>query len=297
MKKYVSIDIGGTAIKYGIINEAGQVLHNNQMSTEAYKGGPEIVNKIIDIVEKCQIEEEIYGICIATAGMVDVQNGKILFALPDIIPNYSGTCLKEILENQFHIPCEVENDVNCIGLAESISGAAKGKKNVLALAVGTGIGGCAVIDGKIYHGFSGSACEIGYMHIDDSDLQSAGSTSALIKKVASWKEESVFLWNGYRVFEEAKKGDSLCVKAIDEMVDALGKGIANLCYVLNPETVVLGGGIMAEGEYLKKKLEAAVERWLIPAIASKTTVAFAKHQNNAGMLGAFYHFRQRQGME
>ena len=297
MKKYVSIDIGGTAIKYGILDESGQVLCMDQMNTEAYKGGPEIVKKITHIVKKCQTETKICGICIATAGMVDVQKGEILFALPDIIPNYSGTCLKKIMENQFHIPCEVENDVNCIGLAESTSGAAGGKKNVLVLSVGTGIGGCAVIEGKVYRGFSESACEIGYMHIDDRDLQSVGSTSALVKKVAMWKNESIHLWNGCRVFEEAKKGDLLCIKAIDEMMDTLGKGIANLCYVLNPEIVVLGGGIMVEEEYLKDKLNLAVERWLIPAVLSNTTIVFAKYRNNAGMLGAFYHFKQRQGID
>lgn len=296
MKKYVSVDIGGTAIKYGILSEDGTILHSGQTNTEAYKGGSEIVRKVTGIVANYQKEGELGGICISSAGMVDPQKGEIFFALPDIIPDYSGTCLKDIMEDIFHIPCEVENDVNCIGLAETISGAAKGKKNVLVLATGTGIGGCAVIDGNVYHGFSGSACEIGYMHIGDSDLQTIGATSALTKKVAAWKKESDTLWDGYRVFEEAKKGDDLCIRAIDEMADALGKGIANLCYVLNPETVVLGGGIMVEEEYLKEKLELSVNRWLIPAISSKTKMVFAKYQNSAGILGAFYHFRQRQGL-
>ena len=98
-------------------------------------------------------------------------------------------------------------------------------------------------------------------------------------------------WDGYRIFEAAKAGDELCCRAIDEMVDVLGKGIANICYVLNPEVVVLGGGIMAQEEYLAKKIRGAVDKYLVASIASRTRIAFAQHRNDAGMLGAFYHFR------
>ena len=92
------------------------------------------------------------------------------------------------------------------------------------------------------------------------------------------------------LFEEAKKGDELCNRAIDEMCDVLGKGIANICYVINPEIVVLGGGIMAQEEFLKDRIKAAMDKYLVSSIAKHTKLAFAKHQNDAGMLGAFYHF-------
>ena len=82
----------------------------------------------------------------------------------------------------------------------------------------------------------------------------------------------------------------------DEMTDVLGQGIANICYVLNPEVVVLGGGIMAQEDYLKGRVEKAVEKYLIPSIADHTRIAFARHKNDAGMLGAFYHFMQRQSL-
>ena len=91
-------------------------------------------------------------------------------------------------------------------------------------------------------------------------------------------------------FEEAKKGDKLCLLAIDEMVDILGEGIANICYVINPEVVVLGGGIMAQEQFLKERVECAVKRYLVSSIEEHTKIVFAKHQNDAGMLGAFYHF-------
>ena len=294
MKKYVSIDIGGTAIKYGLINEKGSILNSKSMKTEAEKGGPAILDKAVRIVEEYVQENEISGICISTAGMVDTKKGEIFYSAP-LIPNYTGTKFKAVMEERFGIACEVENDVNCAGLAESISGAGKGSGISLMLTIGTGIGGCLVLDGKVFHGFSGSACEVGYMHMDGSDFQTLGATSILTQKVADRKGEPVGNWNGYRIFKEARQGDSICIQAIDEMVDVLGKGIANICYVINPEVVILGGGIMAQKEYLGERIEKALQSYLISGIARHTRIAFAKHQNHAGMMGAYYHFRQIHG--
>ncbi len=290
MKKYVSIDIGGTAIKYGIVRQDGQILNRNVMNTEAYKGGPVILEKVQKIVEKFQAQEKVWGICISTAGIVDTKTGTIVYAAP-LIPDYTGTEYKKVLENRFRIPCEVENDVNCAGLAEYHSGAAAGHRLVLMLTVGTGIGGSIVIDGEIYRGISGSACEVGYMNLPGGNFQNLGAASVLGKKVAEWKKEPVERWNGYHIFEAAKKDDKLCIRAINEMTDVLGQGIANICYVLNPEIVVLGGGIMEQKDYLKERIEKAVAKYLIPEIGRHMKLAFAKHGNDAGMLGAFYHFR------
>ena len=290
MKKYVSIDIGGTAIKYGMIQEDGKILIREEMPTEAFKGGPSILEKAVNIVKKYADQTKISGICISTAGMVNVEEGSIFYTAP-LIPDYIGTQFKKTMEDTFHVQCEVENDVNCAGLAENISGAAKDSKITLCLTVGTGIGGCIVIDGEVFHGFSNSACEVGYMHMFDSDFQTLGAASILSAKVSAQKKER---WNGYRIFEEAEKGDEICCKAIDEMTDILGRGIANICYVLNPQIVVLGGGIMAQEEFLKPRIRKALDKYLVPSIAEKTTLVMAKHRNDAGMLGAFYHFKNRQ---
>lgn len=119
------------------------------------------------------------------------------------------------------------------------------------------------------------------------------ATSTLVKKVAEIKHEDITLWNGRRVFDEAGKGDEICISAIDEMSDVLGKGIANICYVLNPEVVVLGGGIMAQEKILKKRIEASIHKYLVPVIAENTEIRFALHKNDAGMLGAFYNFKKK----
>jgi predicted NBD/HSP70 family sugar kinase len=224
--------------------------------------------------------------------MVDTKAGSIFYSAP-LIPNYAGTQFKKTLEEKFHIPCEVENDVNCAGLAESISGAAKDCDIVLCLTVGTGIGGCIVMDKKVYHGFSNSACEVGYLPMLDSDFQTLGSTKTLCERVAvaKAKEGDKSKWGGRRIFEAAQKGDWVCLREIDRMTEALGRGIATICYVVNPEIVVLGGGVMAQKDYLYPKIRKAMDTYLVSGISEKTKVRMASYENHAGMIGAFYHFK------
>ncbi|MFR1827757.1 MAG: ROK family protein [Clostridium butyricum] len=289
MKFYVSIDIGGTSIKHGILDENIKFITSGEIATEAQKGGKNILEKVINIVSEYKKEYTLSGICISTAGMVDCKKGEIIHA-SDLIPNYTGTQIKKTLEYIFSIPCEVENDVNCAGLAEYFSGSAKGSSISLCLTIGTGIGGSIIINDRVFHGFSGSACEVGYMNMFKGKFEDLGATSILVKKVAKLKNCSENHIDGKLIFEMAKNNDEDCIKAIDEMVDVLGMGIANICYVINPEVVVLGGGIMAQKDYLYDKIRLSLDKYLIPTISSKTKLEFAKNQNKAGMLGAYYNF-------
>lgn len=292
MKQYICIDIGGTSVKYGLINEEGQFLHTGERPTEAHLGGAMVLGKAVEIAQNYLDETQASGICVSTAGMVDCRKGEIIHAAP-LIPGYTGTKIKKTMEETFYLPCEVENDVNCAGLAETFAGAARGTSSSLCLTIGTGIGGAIILDGQVLHGISNSACEVGYMNMDGSTFQDLGASSILVKKVAAQKGAAPEEMNGKKVFDMAKEGDADCIRAIDEMVDVLGKGIANICYVVNPEMVVLGGGIMAQKEYLYDRIEIALHKYLIPAVASKTKLAFAENKNNAGMLGAYYHFRSK----
>lgn len=293
MKEYICIDIGGTSIKYGMVREDGSFLTTGEMPTEAMQyGGPGIMEKAKKIVETYQAEYRPEGICVSTAGMVDCENGKITYASP-LIPDYTGTEIKKTLEELYGIPCEVENDVNCAGLAEHFAGAARGSRISVCLTIGTGIGGAILIDGKVFHGFSGSGCEVGYMHLPGGEFQDLGASSILVKKVASYKNTDPEEINGKYVFEQAKQGDEDCIRAIREMCEVLGMGIANICYVVNPEVVVLGGGIMVQKEYLKDLLRDSLDKYLLPSVAQHTRLEFAQNQNQAGMLGAYYNFRSR----
>lgn len=293
MKTYASIDIGGTAIKYGLVDEAGAILKRFECETRAEQGGPGILRRAAKLVRELSGEADISGICISTAGMVDVEKGEIFYAAP-LIPDYAGTRFKETMEQTFGLPCEVENDVNCAGLAEASSGAAKGSSVAVCLTVGTGIGGCIILDGRVFRGFSNSACEVGYMQMLGSDFQTLGAGSILSKKVAQEKGENLKKWSGRRIFAAARKGDPVCIRAIDRMAEVLGMGIANICCVLNPQIVVLGGGIMAQEDILKPKIRACLDRYLVSSIAKKTNLVMAEYKNDAGMVGALYHFKNMQ---
>lgn len=288
---YVSIDVGGTALKYGIIDEHAQIIKKDSVQTNTAGKGEGILEQIVKITEKEQENFKISGICVSTAGIVDCEKGKILYA-GELIPGYTGTEIKKQMEERFQIPCAVENDVNCAGLAEVVSGAAVGRKSVVCLTVGTGIGGCVILAGEVYHGYGNCAGEVGYLYMDGSDFQTLGAGSIMSKKIAGKKNGRPEEWNGIKIFEYAKQGDEDCIRAIEEMTEVLGKGIASICYVLNPQMVVLGGGVMEQKEVLKPLIEKQIQKYLKPILLEKTEIAFAKHGNNAGILGAFYNFKK-----
>ena len=132
MNPYVVIDIGGTSIKYGLADAKGQLLETHEMPTEAQKGGPHILNTTKEIVARYLKKHPLAGVAISSAGMVDPDKGEIFYAGPQI-PNYAGTQFKKEIEETFQIPCEIENDVNCAGLAEVTTGHAKGSNNAVCL--------------------------------------------------------------------------------------------------------------------------------------------------------------------
>lgn len=287
MKYYVCIDIGGTAIKYGLASEEGIFVAKSSMPTQANLGGMGIVEKIKQIIKNYSAEKIISGVAISTAGVIDYTDGSIKFALA--IPNYTGTKLKAIVEQTFKVKCAVENDVNCIGLGEMWLGAGKGKSSLFCMALGTSIGGCAVLNKKVIHGASNSAGEIAYMLIPGGNMHELVSTSRLVKDVAKAKKLSLEKVNGKKIFTWARQGDEDCKLAINNLMQHLTDGIVNIVSVLNPEMIILGGGIMAQTEYLQPIIDDLLKTKLEPSVYEQTNIAFAKLQNDAGMLGALYN--------
>lgn len=292
-KRYAAIDVGGTEIKYGVLEENGRILEKGSVPTPTGEGSSGILRKTLEIVDICRTNYGICGVPISSTGVVDCEKGEILYA-GETVPNFAGTAFKTVIEGAFQLPCEVENDVNCAGLAEYHSGAGQGSRLMACFTVGTGIGGCAVIDGKVLRGASGSAMEIGYLPVDGIEFQRLGAASVLCERVAARKKEPVEQWSGKRIFAEAEQGDPVCVEAIDQLCLVLGKGIAAVCYVLNPDTVVLGGGIMAQREYVEPRIRRALKEHLRPIVYHPLRLKFAEYGNDAGLIGALYHFQSRQ---
>ncbi|MFA9464562.1 MAG: ROK family protein [Velocimicrobium sp.] len=295
MNTYIAFDIGGTMIKYGLLEEDGTIIYADECKTQAKMGGAHIMDSICEKIAKLSKQKKLSGVAISTAGMVDPIKGSILYA-NDNIPNYTGTPIKEIIERTCKLPCEVENDVACAALSEQRVGAAKGSKVSFCVTVGTGIGGCVLIDGNVFYGAGNSAGHLGYMNVFGSQFEKVASSSAMVDTVNLEKNRTKTKdrLDGKTIIQLAKDGDEVCIRAIDKMCDILGYGIANVCCVLNPEVVVLGGGIMTQKEYLNDRMQTSLDKYLHPAIRKNTRLTFAQNGNQAGLIGAYFNFKGRQ---
>lgn len=295
MMYYICIDIGGTSIKYGVLSEKGEIFIDGTVSTKVTEKENFILSDVKKLVRNILDEYgnyEIEGICVSTAGVVNPEKGEIAYAGPTI-PKYTGTKIKEELEKEFSISCEVENDVNCAGLGEYWKGAGKGSKSMVCLTIGTGIGGSVILDGKLLNGIGYTAGEIGYMDVNGSYIQNIASSKYLVEKVQKEKEEKEGITDaitGVDIFELAKKGDEICIAGINEIISNLAVGVRNIIYLLNPEVIVIGGGITAQKEYLEEKIRKEVNDGMISDMFRKTRIELAQQGNQAGLLGALYNF-------
>ena len=295
MMYYICIDIGGTSIKYGVLSEKGEIFIDGTVSTKVTEKENFILSDVKKLIRNILDEYrnyEIKGICVSTAGVVNPEKGEIAYAGPTI-PKYTGTKIKEELEKEFSISCEVENDVNCAGLGEYWRGAGKGSKSMVCLTIGTGIGGSVILDGKLLNGIGYTAGEIGYMDINGSYIQNIASSKYLVEKVQKEKEEKEGITDaitGVDIFELAKKGDEICIAGINEIISNLAVGVRNIIYLLNPEVIVIGGGITAQKEYLEEKIRKEVNDGMISDMFRKTRIELAQQGNQAGLLGALYNF-------
>lgn len=295
MMYYICIDIGGTSIKYGVLSDKGEIFIDGTVSTKVTEKENFILSDVKKLVRNILDEYrnyEIKGICVSTAGVVNPEKGEIAYAGPTI-PKYTGTKIKEELEKEFSISCEVENDVNCAGLGEYWKGAGKGSKSMVCLTIGTGIGGSVILDGKLLNGIGYTAGEIGYMDVNGSYIQNIASSKYLVEKVQKKKEEKEGITDaitGVDIFELAKKGDEICIAGINEIISNLAVGVRNIIYLLNPEVIVIGGGITAQKEYLEEKIRKEVNDGMISDMFRKTRIELAQQGNQAGLLGALYNF-------
>ena len=295
MMYYICIDIGGTSIKYGVLSDEGEIFIDGTVSTKVTEKENFILSDVKKLVRNILDEYrnyEIKGICVSTAGVVNPEKGEIAYAGPTI-PKYTGTKIKEELEKEFSISCEVENDVNCAGLGEYWKGAGKGSKSMVCLTIGTGVGGSVILDGKLLNGIGYTAGEIGYMDVNGSYIQNIASSKYLVEKVQKEKEEKEGITDaitGVDIFELAKKGDEICIAGINEIISNLAVGVRNIIYLLNPEVIVIGGGITAQKEYLEEKIRNEVNDGMISDMFRKTRIELAQQGNQAGLLGALYNF-------
>ena len=177
----LSIDIGGTAVKFGILDPIGTFQERGEVPTEAAKGAKALKEKIGTLIQHVRETHDIKGVAIATAGIVDEEAGRVVYALPSTWPGYSGTNWKNFIETNFHLPVVVENDTNAAALGELTFGAAKDTEDFFMLTIGTSIGGALVLNKKIVHGAAKCAGEIALMHVPEGTLHECASEQFLLR--------------------------------------------------------------------------------------------------------------------
>ena len=279
----LAIDIGGTMIKYGLVSSDGKILSTNKIKTEASKGLNNILNKI-DNIFKGYKENNPVGIAVSGTGQINGMIGKVIGGNP-IIPNWIGTNLVKILEEKYNLPAVLENDVNCVALGEKWIGAGKDLNNFICLTIGTGIGGGIILNNQLFRGENFVAGEFGHTLIKKGEFEQFASTTALIRLV---KEKTGKILNGKEIFDLEKKEIVEYQEVISEWIENLTDGLSSIVYCFNPANIILGGGVIGQGEALINRIKNSLFKKIGLQFKEKLNIIQAKLGNNAGMIGASY---------
>ena len=279
----LAIDIGGTMIKYGLVSSDGEILSTDKIETEAEKGLENILNKIDNIFKRYK-ENNPVGIAVSGTGQINGMIGKVIGGNP-IIPNWIGTNLVKILEEKYNLPAVLENDVNCVALGEKWIGAGKDLSNFICLTIGTGIGGGIILNNQLFRGENFVAGEFGHILIKKGEFEQFASTTALIRLV---KERTGKILNGKEIFDLEKKEIVEYQEVISEWIENLTDGLSSIVYCFNPANIILGGGVIGQGEPLINRIKNSLFKKIGSQFKEKLNIIQAKLGNNAGMIGASY---------
>ena len=279
----LAIDIGGTMIKYGLVSSDGEILSTDKIETEAEKGLENILNKIDNIFKRYK-ENNPVGIAVSGTGQINGIIGKVIGGNP-IIPNWIGTNLVKILEEKYNLPIVLENDVNCVALGEKWIGAGKNLKNFICLTIGTGIGGGIILNNQLFRGENFVAGEFGHILIKKGEFEQFASTTALIRLVKERTEKTL---NGKEIFDLEKKEIVEYQEVISEWIENLTDGLSSIVYCFNPANIILGGGVIEQGEALINRVKNSLFKKIGLQFKEKLNIIQAKLGNNAGMIGASY---------
>lgn len=303
MATYISFDIGGTDIKFGVLNEQGQVLEQGKVKTETC--GEKIIATLVDIKDQWSKKFTFDGAAFSLPGFVDVNTGYLKTG--GAIDDFYGFQFKDELSKRLSLPVELENDVNCVALAEKWRGKAQNVENFICITIGTGIGGAIYINNQMVRGHGFMAGEFGYMFtknvfdIEDKATASMSFTSSvregLRRRYSNLKNiNSIDNLSGKDIFGLASKGDDIAIKVIDDFYNNIAIGLYNLTFILNPEKIIIGGAISSREDLIFNiedkfnqiiKSQGSINNFNVKELVSIEKSTF---NNDSGLIGAVYHF-------
>ncbi|MBU3210703.1 ROK family protein [Clostridium algidicarnis] len=306
MKEYfIGIDLGGTKIAGVITDLKGNIIKESIIKTMAEYGDKAIVLRIINLIEDLIVSsgktlEDIRAVGIGSPGPLDPKRG-IIITTPNL-PFENFDIITPIKE-KFNVPVFLDNDANVAAIGEHTLGAGKSTKNMVYITVSTGIGGGAIINGKIYRGNTFNALEIGHMTLlpdgpkcncgNYGCFEALASGTAISKRakeaVESGRDTSLlnyFKITSYEVFKEAEKGDSVSMHIIDSSLEYLGIGIANIITLFDPEVIILGGGVMKAGQIIFDRIKEVVDQRCFKNMASACKIVPSALGEKSGVIGA-----------
>lgn len=311
-KKLLGIDLGGTTIKFGILTLEGEVQEKWAIETNTLENGRHIVS---DIVESLKHRLSLYGLTkddflgigMGSPGAVDRTSKTVTGAFN---LNWADTQeVGSVIEKEVGIPFFIDNDANVAALGERWVGAGANNPDVVFVTLGTGVGGGVIADGNLIHGVAGAGGEIGHMIVDPENgftctcgnkgcLETVASATGVVRVARQLAEQyegssaiKAAIDNGDTVtskdiFIAAEDGDKFANSVVERVSRYLGLAAANISNILNPDFVVIGGGVSAAGEFLRSRVEKYFVTFAFPQVKKSTKIKIAELGNDAGIIGA-----------
>lgn len=322
MRFVLGIDIGGTNLVVGSVAEDGSSLVAlGSEPTDAEAGQSDVLDRLITLAQRTIDQTrrevrgaEIIGIGVGAPGPLDTKSGIVL-----LTPNlgWVNLPLRQIIHDRLALPAALDNDANCAVLGEWWMGAARGTRIAIGITIGTGIGGGLIIDGKLFHGASDCAGEIGHTTIDTEgrrckcgnygclEAYASGPNIALraceeikagaVSRLSQYVNGDLRQITAQTVYQAAHDGDDLALEVVNDTAKFLGAGIANLVNIFNPEVVVVCGGVTLAGDHLFVPLRREVARRAFKPAVSVCRIVPSELSGTAGVYGAAKAFLEAAG--
>jgi len=309
---YAGIDLGASYLKFGIVDSRFEIIFKGSVPLGKKKSRKSILKLLENSIRLLLAfakgkHIKIKSIGMGIPGTIDSKKG-IVKGTPPNLPEISNMNLRQMLNRYFVYPIFMDNDANLVALAESRIGAAKGYKNALCLTIGTGIGGGVILDGKLFRGSTFAGAEFGHMiicyHGIKCNCRSNGCLEVYASAPAMIKRTKMFLYQGRKsiipelvsgkldrittetIFQAEKMKDDLAREVICDTAEFLGIGITSAINLLNPQIVVIGGGVSRAGAKFVRLIERETKKRGFPSITDKLKITRAKLGNDAGFIGA-----------